>query len=191
MNSQIRSNLLGRTEYQIDLVIENFEKIIPDAYHGTDFASACNILREKKFRTSTGEHQYLGDGVYFFESSIQEAQNWAKKKTKSVKGGCKYVVFRAIINLGRCLDLTRREHINVILKLKSRLSEKTKKKEIAVSALINFLTYKFDEIDTVRAFNCLGNRLFVRPNIYYTQLIICVKKHECIIDFEKIKEGYI
>jgi len=80
MNSQIRSNLLGRAEYQIDLVAENFEKIIPDAYHGTDFASACNILREKKFRTSTGEHQYLGDGVYFFESSIQEAQNWAKKK---------------------------------------------------------------------------------------------------------------
>ncbi len=39
-------------------------------YHGTTNDSAKKILEEKRFKKSTGDRHWLGDGVYFYEDMI-------------------------------------------------------------------------------------------------------------------------
>ena len=44
-------------------------------YHGTSKESADAIIKDKKFRISNGEEQWLGDGIYFYPD-FGDALNW-------------------------------------------------------------------------------------------------------------------
>jgi hypothetical protein len=69
-------------------------------FHGTDPAFAERLIRGEvrvaDWMPSTNEYDWLGHGIYFWESAPERARTWARK------GG----VVGAIITLGQCLDLT-------------------------------------------------------------------------------------
>ena len=89
--------------------IELTDKVIPDAFHGTTLAAAANIL-VNGFRMGVEEKGWLGKGVYFYESSREDAAAWAKRTLPPAQVS----VIRATINLGYCLDLHIPEHIQLM-----------------------------------------------------------------------------
>jgi hypothetical protein len=158
------------------------DKVVPDAYHGTSRVNAVSIIRTKKFEPSSGENCFLGDGIYFFESGKEHAKWWARKQYP----GTGIAVILAVVRLGRCLDLGDPDHIALIRLTKEEIEKKGGTKNLTDTAILNFLTSKIDkEIETVRGyFHGSHFRLFVESKIFeITHVIICVKKHENIVDF--------
>ncbi len=79
------------------------------AYHGCDRSVAERLLKNKPFKVSQNEYDWLGSGVYFWETNPARALHWAKhlkkvgrKHTNRIKQP--YAV-GAVIDLGYCLDL--------------------------------------------------------------------------------------
>lgn len=165
--------------------VADSDKIIPDAYHGTSLGNAQLIDSERRFRPSRGEDNYLGDGVYFFESSRRHAYLWASKHNVSPPGPI--AVICAQIRLGRCLDLHNLEHRNY-LKTVANLFRERGVKKINDAIVINFLAGKVP-IDTVRAPHVQPGigKIFDESRFFdYFSLMICVRNHECIQDFDII-----
>lgn len=77
------------------------------AYHGCDEAVAANLLNGAKFKPSQNDYDWLGPGIYFWEANPQRGLDFAiesaaRKNSRIVKPA----VVGAIVNMGRCLDLT-------------------------------------------------------------------------------------
>ncbi len=89
------------------------ERIIVDAYHGTEKANLRSIM-ENGFAISTNADQHLGDGIYFYEGSKWLAQNWPKIRNKHANPNAKVAVLRCTINLRRCIDLVTEAHQNAL-----------------------------------------------------------------------------
>lgn len=89
--------------------ITRLDKIVPDAYHGTELNVAEKILKEQRFEVGSGEKLFLGEGAYFYEGSANLAEVWALKQGRK-RGWKTYGVLQARIQLGRCLDLNCPEH---------------------------------------------------------------------------------
>ena len=69
----------------IKLPVKYFIKIVPDAFHGTEIEVAKKIHRDKKFIPGLNDQYYLGDGIYFYEASLEHAKIWGRKRLKMVK----------------------------------------------------------------------------------------------------------
>jgi hypothetical protein len=153
-------------------------KLVPDAYHGTDKQSIEIILKEG-FKPSHGDTQYLGDGVYFFEGSKAEALTWARNRCRE-RNSAGPGVLRAQVNLGRCLDLNTQEGRALILQVQFEFNQRIKKTvndATAINALATIFREKGKPLDTVRATHIGRNRksLFEGSRFdYQSQLIICV-----------------
>jgi hypothetical protein len=72
-------------------------------HHGTILPSAIEIVSKRNFNLSKNEHDWLGDGAYFFQDAPLRAWLWAKREAKRKKS--EPVVVEANIYLGNCLDL--------------------------------------------------------------------------------------
>ncbi|HUT44222.1 MAG TPA: hypothetical protein VMW95_07775 [Desulfobacterales bacterium] len=171
--------------------VKYFNKIVPDAFHGTRLEHARKIHQDKKFMSGYNEKSYLGDGVYFYESSLEYAKIWARKNSNNGRIG----VIRSYINLGRCLDLHDREHLDFLRKTASDLSERTEK-TISDAFVINFVAeITGNKIDTVRAtytrnIKKFGTKVFSGSHFYYeNELIICVRNLKNILTFSLIYRG--
>src|SRR6516162_9502456 len=83
-------------------------------YHGCERAIGERIVRGK-FPSLAQHHQYdwLGEGVYFWDSDEQRALEWAPWK-QSVGQITDPIVIGAIFTLGNCLDLTIRETLDLL-----------------------------------------------------------------------------
>lgn len=164
--------------------ISSYNKIIPDAYHGTSYENALNIHKEQSFNSSLGDKHYLGDGVYFFEGSSKHAENWAKK----VKNFSQIGILKAVINLGKCLDLNIPEHMGLIQRVHEKLI-KQNVQYLSDGFVIN-ATAKIVEIDTVRwsytkpdlGTIYKGSRFFK-----VAQIIICVRNTKLISSIVLVK----
>lgn len=84
-------------------------------FHGTEQAKVEGVVagHTQHLRRSEGSHEWLGHGIYFWENDPQRGLEWAesgnaKKKIKQP------AVVGAIIDLGRCLDLTTRTGLDEI-----------------------------------------------------------------------------
>lgn len=75
-------------------------------YHGCDRATAERVLLEgDQLRMSSNSHDWLGEGIYFWEHGYRRAAEFAAWKT--ARGEIKEpMVLGAYIHLGRCFDLT-------------------------------------------------------------------------------------
>jgi len=142
----------------IRLDFPEYEKIVPDAYHGTDVANVESI-KANGFQIGTGSDLYLGDGIYFYEGSKWHAANFLKQGNPT----CKIALYRCVINLGRCLDLNNEDHKQAVVKFASQVrfwaadNQAFCKKwnikspnNITVSFIIN-LAAQLSKADTVRA----------------------------------------
>jgi len=78
-------------------------------FHGTEKSLVDDVVAGKTshLTRSAGKFEWLGHGIYFWENDPQRGLEWAltgnpKKKIKDP------AVVGAVIDLGRCLDLTTR-----------------------------------------------------------------------------------
>lgn len=76
-------------------------------YHGCDQAVGEGILGGTSFRPSKNKYDWLGPGIYFWESNPLRGLDFAReasgRRSSQIK---KPFVIGAIIDLGMCLDLT-------------------------------------------------------------------------------------
>jgi hypothetical protein len=73
------------------------------------------ILGGEAFRSSNNDYDWLGPGVYFWESNPERALDFARemqiRKAAPIKEPC---VVGAVIDLGLCLDLSTKESIDLV-----------------------------------------------------------------------------
>ncbi len=77
------------------------------AYHGTTVADADKLVNGEDFKNSDKSHEWLGEGVYFWEYAPKQAWWW----TKDHKKNSRPAVVGAMIRLGNCLDLLDPENV--------------------------------------------------------------------------------
>jgi hypothetical protein len=76
-------------------------------YHGCDAAIAERLLRNRPFTPSQNIYDWLGEGIYFWESNPLRGLEFARESSKrSGSRIMKSTVVGAVIDLGLCLDLT-------------------------------------------------------------------------------------
>jgi hypothetical protein len=85
---------------------ETYQRIVV-GYHGCDAAVAERVLAGKaRLGLSTNAHDWLGEGIYFWEHGPQRAYEWAVEQARlRVARVRNPSVLAARIDLGVCLDL--------------------------------------------------------------------------------------
>jgi len=75
------------------------------AFHGCDKSTFDDvILMNKPLKPSNNSYDWLGNGIYFWESNKQRAQEWAEEQVIRKKYTTPAVI-GAVIDLGYCLNL--------------------------------------------------------------------------------------
>jgi hypothetical protein len=160
-------------------------KTVPDAYHGTSKDIAVKI-KHNGF-TPSEEDDYLGNGVYFFESSEWHAQQWARKKYSEIGVIC------AEIELGNCLELYKKEHQDLIKDTCKEVQKKLGLKNLKDGIIINWITRDFKvKVDTVKALYTIGGSKKIFPGSHFyedTVMMICVKNLSNIVRFSITYSG--
>ena len=83
------------------------------AYHGCDVEVANRlVISGEHVQASTRVTDWLGPGAYFWEGDARRALEWAKAERRPAFANP--VAVGAVIELGNCLDLTRREDIELL-----------------------------------------------------------------------------
>jgi hypothetical protein len=94
------------------------------AYHGCDIKIGSKIIEGEIMHLSPSKNPYdwLGDGIYFFEDDLLRAQVFAKaaaaapgKKLTAKPITYPYAI-GAVIRLGNCLDLSKQNGIDELIK---------------------------------------------------------------------------
>jgi hypothetical protein len=73
-----------------------------EGFHGTFADRARVIVAEQRMIASSNPWDWLGNGIYFWESYEERAWNWAELQARP---GDELGVVRATIQFGTCLDL--------------------------------------------------------------------------------------
>jgi len=80
------------------------------AYHGCDREFGERLLSgTTSFKPSNNDYDWLGPGVYFWESNPHRALEFALEKRKRSEGIRKPFVVGSVIDFGLCLDLTTKD----------------------------------------------------------------------------------
>ena len=83
-------------------------------YHGCDRSIAVRAINgEIDLLHSNNDYDWLGPGIYFWESDPQRALEWAEDAKKRGKLTHPAVV-GAVIDLRNCLDLVARENLDIL-----------------------------------------------------------------------------
>lgn len=91
-------------------------------YHGCDEKVGERILSgEIDLSKSEKDYDWLGPGIYFWESDPQRAWEWADQRVDA-KVIAKPFVVGAVVDLGNCLDLLAQESLELLAACYSSLS---------------------------------------------------------------------
>jgi hypothetical protein len=82
-------------------------------YHGCSGDTAVQLLDGAEFEQSNEAWDWLGPGAYFWEGDWQRAQEWATQRM-GARALRNPAVVGAVIDLGNCLDLTTRRHLDLV-----------------------------------------------------------------------------
>jgi hypothetical protein len=92
-------------------------------YHGCDTLVGEGILSgDIDLSMSEKDYDWLGPGIYFWESDPQRAWEWADQRRKSGAIAKPFVV-GAAIDLGNCLDLLARDSLELLVESYRGLSQ--------------------------------------------------------------------
>ena len=88
-------------------------------FHGCDAeVGECILAGKDHVSVSENSHDWLGSGAYFWENSIKRAETWAeliKRNPQHFRHRIrKPFVIGAIIEVGKCLDLTKSESLSLL-----------------------------------------------------------------------------
>lgn len=156
-------------------------------YHGTTRDNADKIMDMNLFFPSTGEEEWLGTGVYFFED-IYQALHWCTQTRRYPY----YAVLVSKLNSDNVFDLTNMDHLQEFMKMAKSLKDRYKttkdrhKRKLINAVVLNFL-YKVKPFDMVRAaFNSPVRLQAERVNVLPVQIQLCVKNNSCITGIEEV-----
>lgn len=159
--------------------VQFLNKIVPDAFHGSKLDTARQIVRTKAYVPSSGnENLYLGDGVYFYEGSLEYAVEWAQDKFAGHPIG----VVQSTIQLGKCLDLNTRKAVELIVWVREQFRTKLPDQLVRDASVLNWLA-KYQKVDTIRATfpnSSSKQKIFSGSHFFRSQLVICVINQDCI-----------
>jgi hypothetical protein len=156
-------------------------------------------------KMSNSNHDWLGEGTYFWDSDPQRALEWAEEKKANGKCSDPFVV-GAIIHLGNCLDLSLRSNLDFLAEVYRTFE--TERTSLGLKMPINrnspslastnnvirsldcaILNYvhtlnkraKLPEFDTVRGIFVEGDPAYPGSEIYHkTHVQIAVRNPACI-----------
>jgi hypothetical protein len=175
-------------------------------YHGCDRDIGHKIVRgELPFTHSEKSYDWLGHGIYFWESDSQRAFEWAQWKHKV--GECpEPFVIGAVLDLGKCFDLLERENLDLLSEIYKAYAASREAAGLPIPvnkdshkgasqnkvmrhldcAVINYLhttmsSQKLEPFDSVRGLFVEGTPAFEGSEIYrLTHAQIAVRKDGCI-----------
>jgi hypothetical protein len=162
---------------------DDYDRIVP-GYHGTDPGNAASIVNYS-FKIPESERNHLGDGVYFYENSIEYAKEWARE---TVDGAI--AVIRSEIRLGKCLELHDPASRELIETAKEGLESRADS-DVPLPVVINHIDRRHD-LDTVRAVQprySSGKIAGDQPHYWITRIIICVKDPAAIEEVQIVYRG--
>jgi hypothetical protein len=177
-------------------------------YHGCDRDVGEALLAGKtKFKFSNNDWDWLGEGIYFWESNPKRGlefakvlQRWRAEHDKANQITEPFVI-GAAIDLGFCLDLTTSTGIQAIAGMYADLAERSKTARTPMPkneggsdllfrrldcAVINHLhaireRQKLQRFDTVKGVFIEGNTIYAGSGFYErTHVQIAVRNPECI-----------
>lgn len=168
------------------------QKIIPDAFHGTCIYQ-CNSILQFGFQVNRDPKLRLGDGVYFYESSFENAREWVDTK-KSCRQGSAVVKVLIIVNPDCVLDLHNKEDQELIediaKELKNKYKQANRREEINDAVVINYIAANYENIHMIRGtFTDISRVQKIHPKSRfskYSQLVICVRNIDIIKNTEQV-----
>ena len=167
-------------------------------YHGCDRETGERILKNEPFLPSENDYDWLGSGIYFWETNPDRALDWARQVGS---GKSEPFVVGAVIDPGFCLDMISSngiasvediyaEFVEVILASGGRMPENTggtdhlnRKLDCAVLNFLHIARRRSNEpaFDTIRGIFIEGAPIY--PNSGFrrkTHTQICVRNQDTI-----------
>jgi hypothetical protein len=97
------------------------------AYHGCERQVGERILKAEAFKPSNNDYDWLGPGIYFWESNPRRGLDYAQEVLSRARALSKTpFVIGAVVSLGRCLDLTTYDGIEFVRAAYKSLLDATK-----------------------------------------------------------------
>lgn len=94
------------------------------AYHGCDKSVADRLVQGEAFKSSNNTYDWLGRGIYFWESNPKRAYDFAVELAASPRSSVETPdVIGAVLSLGFCLDLTTKSGLDTVTIAHSNLIE--------------------------------------------------------------------
>jgi hypothetical protein len=88
------------------------------AYHGCDRKVGEELLRNRPFTPSENDYDWLGHGIYFWDTNPLRGLEWARELQRRRLGTNRTIqepfVVGAVIDLGFCLDLASTNGIEMV-----------------------------------------------------------------------------
>lgn len=117
-------------------------------YHGCDRAIGESLLAGNLFRPSENDYDWLGSGIYFWESNPRRGLDWARELQRRRSDIAQPFVVGAILDLGFCLDLLSLNGIEAVQQV-YRVFESDMKAQAKTSLATRAETTFCEETSTV------------------------------------------
>jgi hypothetical protein len=124
------------------------------AFHGTWLDVADEIIRTTFKMSPPDSGAYLGEGVYFFENQPSHAERWARRDKPA---GSKVAVISSDVRYGRLLNLTDRQHCDLLGWFKREYERKTAR-TVSLATAIDIAAEKLN-VEVVKANRVPANRV--------------------------------
>lgn len=161
-------------------------------YHGTSVQRAELAMKDRGLLLSRGDRgDWLAEGAYFWENSLDRAQRWAHKRHSDSPA-----VLRAEIRLGRCLDLTDSKWNDAVKAGYQELEDEYVMKGLLPPEnrghhhfrdheVINHLCERKFSVDTVRGAFEEGEEIYEGGPRDLTHVQVAVRNPEMILSLER------
>ena len=183
-------------------------------FHGCDAETAERVLAGERFVPSTNDYDWLGRGTYFWEANPKRGLEYARDMAIARKGAARVrnpAVVGAIIDLGRCLDLTTSAGVDQVRKAYEVLRDVAAKSSTGIlpentrdglrrkldCAVINVLHQVNDDegrlpIDTVRGIFIEGAPIYETSGFHEkTHVQICVCDPDRIKGVFRVRDSWL
>jgi hypothetical protein len=167
-------------------------------YHGCDRDVADKLINRAAFRPSANDFDWLGSGIYFWETNPKRALEFAREQ-KLRKKVQEPGLVGAVISLGYCLDLTTKAGLEAVQQAYEDYSEIVAKageplptnsqdmlRRNLDCAVINYLTLTAEaggpaQIDSVRGVFIEGKQVYPTSGfLHKTHIQIAVRNPDSI-----------
>jgi hypothetical protein len=158
-----------------------FDRRVVEGYHGTSWKRALQAVQFQGLSPSRNSWDWLGDGIYFWEGSLNRGIEWAVEHHGEAPA-----VIKADVRFGRCLDLFDTAWVPVFQAAYQRVVRAYQQKALPLPrnrggnhsldrVVINYICEELYQIDTVRGPFLEGKEVFpgsFLPDLAHVQITV-------------------